>query len=231
MYFKRGIIMLRNKLLLYVGLLLVSLNPTAFAAPNNPSPVDIAVSEVNLCYPRFDNLGAAGTRMTQTIAAEIDSFAKSFSQPEYSGQVGYVLEYNRFPLLSVTVNEMYFRYHAAHPMSYLRAFTFDAKTGETLQLADIFRDGADYRSRLNGIMTAQIAKDKIRLLESKSFTGIREDQEFYLTPGALVVYYQLYDYTAYAQGFLKFSIPFTAIADLLRPELLPTLPPAGQPPR
>lgn len=215
--------MLRIITILSIGLLSACFNATAFAAAHPQTPPVIADREVRIVYPRFDNLGEAGAAMTRTIAAEINLFAEIFRQPEYSGQVGYTVEYDRFPLVSVTVDEMYYRYRAAHPMSYLRAFTFDTRTGRTLRLADLFRDGADYRSRLNEIMAARLAEENIRLLEGKQFAGIGDEQEFYLTPVALVVYYQRYEYTPYVAGFFKFAIPYQAIANLLRPEGLPVL--------
>ena len=218
--------MCKTKLILFVGLLCFGLNATAFGADNLAS-VAVTPREVSLSYPCFDNIGAAGMRITSTIAAEIDSFAKKFRLPEYSGKVDYVVEFNKVPVISVTVQEMYYQYHAAHPMSYLRAFTFDTKTGEALRLTDLFRQDADYRGRLNEILTAQIVARDIHLLKDKEFAGVKDDQEFYLAPDALVVYYQRYEYTAYAQGFFKFFIPYSDIAGLLKPELLQALTPAA----
>jgi len=52
------------------------------------------------------------------------------------------------------------------------------------------------------------------------YTGIKEiDQGFYLTAKDVVVYYQPYEYTPYVYGFLKFTIPFDQIADIINPEI------------
>ncbi|MPN33586.1 hypothetical protein SDC9_181075 [bioreactor metagenome] len=52
------------------------------------------------------------------------------------------------------------------------------------------------------------------------YHGLKDSgQEFYLTTKELVVFYQLYEYTPYVYGFLKFSIPYEQIADLLEPEV------------
>ncbi|MNJ68656.1 hypothetical protein D3C77_649230 [compost metagenome] len=43
------------------------------------------------------------------------------------------------------------------------------------------------------------------------FTGIDNNVDFYIEPGNLKVYFQLYDYTAYAAGFPEFSFPLTGV--------------------
>ena len=215
--------MFRSKTILAIMLLCACLNTSALAAENDSAPSAAVAREVNLTYPRIDGLGEAGDKMTRTIANEIDAFAEIFRKYEYSGQVGYKVKYNHSPLLSVTLDEMYYMYHAAHPMSYLRAYTFDTRTGKILQLADLFSKDADYRSRLNKFITDKIAEDNIPLLNASAVPAIKPEQEFYLSRDALVIYYQRYEFTSYAQGFLKFSVPYKQIADLLNPEFAPML--------
>jgi hypothetical protein len=201
-------------IILAISLLAMSSLAAAAPATINTRPVDID-------YPRVDGLGPATPFINQTLTREIDTFAEIFNNPEYSGKVSYKVELNNDKHLSITISEMQYAYRAAHPMTYLRAFTFDSQTGAVLTLSDLFRPDSDYRATLNQLMVAQIAQREIAIFPFRPFTGIKDSQEFYLTTDALVVYYQLYEFTPYAYGFLKFALPYKDLADILKPEFLP----------
>lgn len=206
----------------------VLLAPAALAA----APADVGQREVKLSYPQVYGLGPAGEKITQTLTAEIDGYlaklAGSVSSDAKDGfrlrkvqiDVSHTVTFNTDKLLSVTIREWAYT-GGAHPMSFLRAFTFDPATGDRLTLADLFTGGADYRARLDAIMAAQIAERQIPIFTFTPFAGVRDDQEFYLTADGLVVYYQLYEYTPYVFGFLEFPIPYGQIADLLKPSVAP----------
>jgi hypothetical protein len=208
------------------------------AGPALAAPADISSLEAQLSYPQVYGLGEAGQTINRTLAAEIDAFAAKLNESINSSplkripttskmqvNVSHGVDFNESPLLSVTITEWFYT-GGAHPMRYLRAFTFDTRTGERLQLADLFKGDADYRAKLNEIMNAQIAARKISVFPFTPFKGIRDDQEFFLSPEGLVVYYQLYEYTPYVAGFLKFPIPYDAVADILTPEFLAVLRPS-----
>lgn len=217
---------------LFIGLCCAVL----FAGSAAAAPADINSREVKLSYPQVYSLGEAGQKINQFLFAEIDGFfAKTNAEFNKSSRqdlpprklaitVDHTVTFNESPLLSLTVNEWFFS-GGAHPMSYLRAYTFDTRTGERLTLADLFRADADYRSRLDEIMAAQIAERKIAIFSFTPFAGVKDNQEFYLTKEGLVVYYQLYEYTPYAAGFLRFPIPYAAVADLLKADWLTVLAP------
>lgn len=189
-----------------------------------PPPVEIAnrqvvQGEVKLSYPEISGINAAGAEMTQTVATEIDRFAQGLVQPNYSGLTTFQVQLNRSGLLSLTLHEMEYAKHAAHPMTIRRAYTFDTRTGTVISLSDLFRPDTDYKERLSGVVRARLAKGDIPLLAP--FTGIPDTQEYYLTDEGLVLYYQLYEYAPYAWGFLEFTCSYADIADILKPEYLP----------
>lgn len=206
----------------------VFLAPAALAA----APADIDKREVKLSYPQIYGLGSVGEQITRTLGDEIDGYlatingkvnkdaTEGFRLRKVQVDVSHSVTYNAGDLLSVTIKEWAYT-GGAHPMSYLRAFTFDTRTGDRLALADIFRPDADYRARLNAAMGAQIAERKIPVFSFTPFAGVKDNQEFYLTADGLVVYYQLYAYTPYVFGFLEFPIPYAQLADLLKPGLIP----------
>lgn len=213
-------------------LLIVLLCLGLLIAPALAAPADMSSREVKLSYPQVYGLGEAGEKINQILFDEIDTFFYKLNDQFNKSRrqdlpprklmitVDHGVTFNQSPLLSITVNEWFFS-GGAHPMSYLRAFTFDTRTGERLRLADLFKDDADYRTRLNDIMAAQIAERKIPLFSFRSFGGVKDDQEFFLSGNdGLVVYYQLYEYTPYVAGFLKFPVSYGEVADILKPDVL-----------
>jgi len=187
--------------------------PTATIAPRVETG-----GNLTLIYPQVEGLGSKGDKINQTIAREVAGFSLQHQAPDHSGQVGYKVVFNRNHLLSVRLRESFYVQHAAHPMSYQRGFTFDTKTGDLLRLEDLFQPGANFRSRLDELAKQQLAQRRIILL--KPYPGISDQQEFYLTDGALIIYYQLYEYTAYVYGFIELPIPYEQLAGLIRPELI-----------
>lgn len=203
---------------LFVLIFIAALSAPAAASPLIVAPRQETAGEVTLYYPEVEGLGPAGQKINRTLAGEIDAFARSVAKPDHSGQVNYTVQLDHNQLLSITISEMYYVRRAAHPMTMLRGFTFNTATGDPLKLSDLFPPDCDFRGKLNQIMARQLAERQIPLL--RKFDGIRENQEFYLTPDSLVIYYQLYEYTPYAWGFLKFSIPYGELSGILKPEFV-----------
>lgn len=212
------------------------------AVPALAAPVATSPLEVKLSYPQAHDLGEAGQKINSSLAAEINAFVLRVTESLHTSPlpnfpplkkmqiiVDHTFTLNQAPLLGVTLTEMMYT-GGAHPMTYLRAFTFDTRTGEALSFGDLFRKDADYRTRLNEIMAAQITERKIPIFSFRPFGGVKDDQEFYLTPEGLVVYYQLYEYTPYVAGFLKFPVPYATVADLLKPEVAAMIAPGSSQP-
>jgi hypothetical protein len=181
------------------------------------TPKEEARGNLTLIYPQTEGLGEKGERINQVIAQEIDTFANQHDLPQHSGQVGYKVEFNKNYFLSVKLRESFYVQNAAHPMSYQRTFTFNLRTGGLLQLSDLFLPGRDYAPKLNAFAKQQLAERHIALL--RPYKGLSPTQEFYLTPDALIIYYQIYEYTAYVYGFLELTIPFDQLYGFIRPEL------------
>jgi len=50
----------------------------------------------------------------------------------------------------------------------------------------------------------------------KKFNRISDNEDFYLTDNALVICFQLYEYTPYYVGIPEFVIPYSRIRNLIR---------------
>lgn len=120
---------------------------------------------------------------------------------------------------------MYYSYTGgAHGMHYDLAYNFDMATGNRIELKDLFKEDADYVAVLNREVQTQIDLIQKEFIEKNGgewapymgFETIAEDQHFYLTNDALVVFFDLYEIAPYASGIPTFEIPFTNIEDSLK---------------
>lgn len=120
---------------------------------------------------------------------------------------------NQREVLSLTLSNYTYHYHAAHGLTILKSLTFDLRKGKPVELKDLFKTGSNYVNKLSSLIQTQIKQRDIFLLNG--FTSIRPDQDFYIADKALVIYFQLYEITPYVFGFPMFPISVYDIQDLV----------------
>ncbi|MFD2212268.1 DUF3298 and DUF4163 domain-containing protein [Metabacillus endolithicus] len=125
----------------------------------------------------------------------------------------YEIKNNQRQVLSLSLSNYTYHFHAAHGMTYLKSLTFDLKKGKKCELKDLFKPGVDYVKRLSDIINLQIKQRDLPLLNG--FTSIQPNQDFYIADKALVIYFQLYEITPYVYGFPMFPISVYDIQDLI----------------
>ncbi|MFC3885594.1 DUF3298 domain-containing protein [Bacillus songklensis] len=125
----------------------------------------------------------------------------------------YEIKNNQRQVLSLSLSNYTYHYHAAHGMTYIKSLTFDLQKGKFCELKDLFKPGSDYVNRLSTLIHMQIKQRDIRLLNG--FTVIRPNQDFYIADKALVIYFQLYEITPYVFGFPMFPISVFDIQDII----------------
>ncbi|WP_370223478.1 DUF3298 domain-containing protein [Cytobacillus sp.] len=116
----------------------------------------------------------------------------------------YEIKNNQRDVLSLSLFNYVYHYHAAHGMTVIKSLTFDLQKGKQVSLKDLFKPGSDYVKRLSELISIQIKQRDIPLLVD--FKAIRPDQDFYIADKALIIYFQLYEITPYAYGFPMFPI-------------------------
>lgn len=186
----------------------------------NVLPRNVTILDSQTVWPHIEavNNRAVQNQLNQYLEEELARFTDSIKESKAAVQIDYRVNFNKNNIVSLTITELVSPPRAAHPMTYLKAFTVNLKTGHLYQFSELFRPDSDYLARVNAIIQKQISQKQITFIAA--YGGIKENnQEFYLTPTALVVYYQLYEYTPYVYGFLKFSVPYAEIADVLLPEI------------
>lgn len=173
---------------------------------------------IKLDYPQVSGLADAGAQkaindtIKQTILnyaaeAEQQSANKSEDERPYEFEGGYVVTYNQDGVLSL-VTQQYSYTGGAHGMTYRNAFTFSLKDGKRLLLGDLFGANPNYKKELNAKLTKLIKAEEGYL---GGFTGLDTEKYFYLKEGKAVLFFQLYEYTAYASGFPQFTFTFNEL--------------------
>lgn len=91
-----------------------------------------------------------------------------------------------------------------------------------LELSDLFKPEKDYEQKLLGEMKA-IQK----LSSTQEYVDVTEVTElssasFYFKDGNLVIFYQPYELSSFARGFVEFRIPLENLSDYLKDEYMPS---------
>lgn len=184
--------------------------------------------EVDLQYPQIEGLKNLEVQkqingilknhvedfklVTKDFENEVKELRKEGFEHNYGAVVNYEVMYNKNGLLSVVFTD-YTYTGGAHGMYGDISYTFDLTTGETYHLEDLFNVGFDYKNIINEIVKEQFNSMDYILEEFKS---ISENQPYYLSNNGIVVYFTLYEYTPYAAGIPRFTIPYEQIASSIQ---------------
>lgn len=110
-------------------------------------------------------------------------------------------------VVSLVVDE-YGYLGGAHGMTVRKGYTFSLKDGQLLKLEDVLGANPNYLKALNDKLTPQVTNHGGYLGD---FKGIGKDQDFYLSPAGVVIFFQQYEYTAYAAGIPEFVFPYSSL--------------------
>jgi hypothetical protein len=164
-------------------------------------------NQMKIYYPQIE--GQISPRIQQQVnhqIIQINQQLGDMQNPEARpGMYGeFAVKTNEKNILSIGFSNFAYTPHAAHGMTYIKSLTWDLTTGRTYGLKDLFKPNSNYVEVLNRIIKAQIKALDMDTLEP--FKSIRPDQDFYIADKALVIYFQLYEITAYVYGFPMFPI-------------------------
>jgi len=96
------------------------------------------------------------------------------------------------------------------------SLTVDVNTGKVYDLGDLFNTRMNYAKTLSDIAIKKANEMNVNFIEP--YNGVTDTQQFYLTPGALVLYYQVGEYTPASMGLFRITIPYNEISNILYPE-------------
>lgn len=200
------------------------------------SSADSSVS-INIEYPQINGIE------NDTIEIKINSFLEeefkqsipwyeeilsdSIEYQDYPYEIGYSFEtgfhfqFNSNKFISIVLNHYQFT-GGAHGNYFALGYDIKTDDGKVLTLKDIIREDSfdlltfeceqaileEYQA--NSLLEAGLFEDEL---------VIPEDQDFFITPTALVIQFDPYEVGPYAMGEIVAEIPFEKIKDILQDNL------------
>lgn len=171
--------------------------------------------KVSIPYVTGGTTPEAADSMNKEIASAARDLMKDQGYPSEDIQEmdgSYEIKTNERGVLSLSLLNYSFT-GGAHGNTLQRSLTFDADTGRSYTLGELFKPNSDYRKKLDKIIQSQIKARKLPLLVD--YPGITSDQDYYIADKTLVIYFPLYAIVPYAWGFPYFPISVFAIQDLI----------------
>ncbi|NLD60584.1 MAG: DUF3298 and DUF4163 domain-containing protein [Clostridiales bacterium] len=145
----------------------------------------------------------------QAVEGYRDSVEQGYPFNEYQVFRTFEVTYAQGCLASLYL-DLYQYTGGAHGTTVRSSDTWDLSRAERLPIRAVFPGNPDYRADLIAAVQAEIRRnsdlyfDNAVELAEENF----DENNFYLTPDALVIYYQQYDIAPYAYGIPQFRIPY-----------------------
>ncbi|NLY74737.1 MAG: DUF3298 and DUF4163 domain-containing protein [Firmicutes bacterium] len=177
------------------------------------------LKQAGTTYPKAVNLpGKVRSKVNSAIKkAAYDAIPDYDPGTSVSEAVSsYKTTLNMKGILSLRFEDYFYPEMAAHGVTGVSSVTVALKTGRVYEFDQLFVKDSNYQVILDQIIHAQIVAEQIPLL--KPFAGVGPDEDYYLTPDSLVIYYQPYVYTPGAYGVLEFKIPYSKIIGVIDPD-------------
>ncbi len=191
----------------------------------------------SLQYPQLSGMINAGVQdavnavLKQAAQASLETGEKNASamatsiRDGYTGALGrcetvfdYAVTFNRDGLFSVVLMDYQYA-GGAHGGTVQTSYTIDLSNGKILALSDLMDRSADYTSCLNASVRREIDRRAeagvLQEFEFSPFSTIGPEPQYYLSNGALVLYFQEYAYFPYAAGIQEFAVPLDELGTLL----------------
>lgn len=170
-------------------------------------------------YPKVSGLSNpfAQQKINQTIQDLLFTMIKDqgFTNPQTEITATYHVRVNKNGILSLSFEVYAYTAMAAHGTTVMKSLTFNLETGKVYLFPDLFKEGSNYPALINAKIKQDIRDKQIQLISP--FQSIAPNQEYYLTEHALVVYFQLYEFTPYAYGIPEFPISYTLLRNTINP--------------
>lgn len=96
--------------------------------------------------------------------------------------------------------------------------TVDTVSGQRLFLSDLFIQNADYVATLSGQIQQKILQSRMKDKSVRKFDKISENQSYYLTGDALVIFFKQGQYFTDDCAVPEFAIPLKSLEGILKPQ-------------
>ena len=88
-----------------------------------------------------------------------------------------------------------------------------------LEFVDLFTD-TEYQSRINSYIKTKMQEDPEQFSSLWKTPQVSDNQEFFLSPDGVVIFFPPYELSYYSKGFVEITIPYDELEGYLIPEIL-----------
>ncbi|MGL5647454.1 MAG: DUF3298 and DUF4163 domain-containing protein [Clostridium sp.] len=182
--------------------------------------IDISIPYIQAHYGIMANeiIGERTNGYITEISKGAEEYKKSgmICNIPYEVMSNYKITKNDSNLLSLYI-EYYQFAGGAHGMTYKNGYNIDKKTGQLLNLSDLFKENYNYKEKIDLLIRDEINKDKEKYFDGGAdFKGIDNKTRYYLKDNNLVIYYGLYEIAPYASGIIEFNLNLDNFKDGLK---------------
>lgn len=172
---------------------------------------------IQIHYPAVTGLSNPGVQqhINQTIMAQLNQLLTewSFYEPTLvEMQSWFEVKTNQRGILSISLYVYSFT-GGAHGMTVIDTLTFDAATGKSYTLDELFKPDSNYQDVLLDMIKSQVKERDIPVINEPIV--LPGNENFYIADKSLVIYYQLYDLAPYVFGIPYFPISVYALSDVI----------------
>lgn len=160
----------------------------------------------------------------QTVEEEAKKLAEAAKEYGWTSRpceltIKYEVKNNNDILSFVVTTYMYTG--GANGQTRVDTYNLDLKGSKNLGLADLFKNGADYKTIINNEISAQIElrlkADEFFFKDDMGFKTISDNQYYYIQDDNLVILFQKYEIAPGAMGTPEFRIPLKNLNPILKP--------------
>ena len=226
------------KKLIWILLLIITLSgcgdngkpvSSSFAIEGQSTEESTEFLEIDLSIPvlsGFDSAEIINKEIGESIAAaraEVEDAASMMESDQSQLKAGLHTNYlysKNGDLVSLWM--MFDNYTGgAHGLYWIEPHTFNIATGEIYNFSGLFKEGNASASLVTDKIIDKIKENPELYFESAVGTvkNYQNDFQFYINGNQLVVFFSLYDITAYAGGIQYFDMDAEELKDLLNPEI------------
>lgn len=132
----------------------------------------------------------------------------------------YEITYNKNDIISISI--IYYEYVNGKHIYIRVPYNYNIKTGNPVSLKDLFKAGVDYISLINNEIKKKLQQDSDKYLpySIKDFSGISEDQPFYLENEDIVIFFQFGESASTLSKIPVIKLPLTSFENNINPMLL-----------
>jgi hypothetical protein len=183
----------------------------------------------SLAAGRDARLVKLNQELRSLMSKEVLDFKKDFVAPEERmSEAGsyyesnYMTELAANDLVSIYFGVSTYYEGAAHPNHNSLVFNYDLKTGQKLNLADLFKPNSDYLSVISDYSIKALMKQKAPDPDAdwiKEGAGAKEEnyKSWNITRQGLKVTFDPYQVASYAEGPHEVVIPYAVLKDVIDP--------------